>query len=160
MPYTEKDGFTIQDLLHFGYGHVDAALKLFKDDPVFLDSAGYLAHLGVELIMKAWHLAWFGQFNNTHNLISLYDALKKKDPSLNIGTDNEMFLQELDKFYLLRYPRRIDNAVEVGSDQLDLLNAFLDSLWVAMPGELTESYEKINLTMKGGRVLMRKKIEQ
>jgi hypothetical protein len=41
-----------------------------------------------------------------------------------------------------------------------LLKGFTDALWVAMPSELTESYEKIGLTMKGGRVLMRKKIEQ
>jgi len=28
MAYTEKDGYSIEDLLHFGYGHVDAARAL------------------------------------------------------------------------------------------------------------------------------------
>jgi HEPN domain-containing protein len=159
MAYTAKDGYTIEDLLHFGFGHVDAARALFKDDPVFLDSAGYLAHLGVELVLKAWHLAWFGQFDKTHDLIELFDALRKKDASLDIGADNEGFLNELDKFYLLRYPRRKDGAVEVGSDQLESLGALLDALWKVMPKELVETYEKIDPTKKGGRILMKKKIE-
>jgi HEPN domain len=159
MAYTEKDGYTIEDLLHFGYGHVDAARALFKDDPAFLDSAGYLAHLGVELVLKAWHLAWFGQFDNTHNLIALFGAMKEKDNTLNIGVENETFLAELDRLFLLRYPRRKGGAVEVGSDQLALLDVLLDALWKAMPSELIETYEKIDLTKKGGRILMKKKID-
>ncbi len=159
MAYTEKDGYSIEDLLHFGYGHVDAARALFRGDPAFLDSAGYLVHLGVELVLKAWHLAWFGQFDNTHDLIELFAVLKKKDAALDIGTDNEDFLTELDKFYLLRYPRRKAGAVEVGSDQLEPLDALLDALWKAMPKELVERYEKLDRTKKGGRVLMKRKIE-
>ena len=158
MAYTAKDGYTIEDLLHFGYGHVDAAHTLFEDDPAFLDSAGYLAHLGVELLLKAWHLLWFGQFDNTHDLVALFECLKKKDSKLSIGSDSEAFLKELDKFYLLRYPRRKDGAVEVGSDQLKQLDALLDGLWKAMPKELVETYEKIDRTRKGGRILMKKKI--
>ena len=160
MAYTAKDGYTIEDLLHFGYGHVDAARALFSDDPAFLDSAGYLAHLGVEVALKAWHLAWFGEFENTHDLVELFDALKKKDKSLDIGSDNEAFLAQLDKFYLLRYPRKKGDAVEVGSDQLKHLDALLDALWAKMPKELIETYEKLDRTKKGGRVLMRKKIAE
>lgn len=159
MAYTEKDGYSIEDLLHFGYGHVDAARALFRSDPAFLDSAGYLAHLGVELVLKAWHLAWFGQFDNTHDLIELFAALKKKDGALDIGAENEAFLTKLDKFYLLRYPRRRAGAVEVGSDHREPLDALLDALLKAMPKELIEGYEKLDRTKKGGRVLMKKKIE-
>ncbi len=160
MAYTAKDGYTVEDLLHFGYGHADTARALFEDDPAFLDSAGYLAHLGIELVLKAWHLAWFGQFDNTHDLIELFGALKKKDISLDIGADNDTFLAELDKFYLLRYPRRKEGPVEVGSDQLGHLDALLEALWEAMPKELVEKYEKIDRTRKGGRVLMKKKITE
>lgn len=158
MAYTEKDGYNVEDLLHFGYGHVDAARALFQDNPAFLDSAGYLAHLGVELILKAWHLAWFGKFDNTHNLIALFIALKEKDAALDVGTNNEEFLCELNKFYLLRYPRRND-GIEVGSDQLDSLDVLLNALWKAMPKELVEIYENLDHTKKGGRVLMKRKIE-
>lgn len=155
MIYSVKNGYTIEDMLHFGYGHIDAARKLFGDDPAFLDSAGYLAHLGVELVLKAWHLSCFGHFDNTHNLIDLFVALKEKDRSLNIGTDNEMFLSELDEFYLLRYPRCKNGPIEVGTEQLKPFDALLDSLWAEMPKELVETYEKINLSKKGGRTLMK-----
>lgn len=157
--YSAKDNYTVEDLLHFGYGHLDTARALFDDDPAFLDSAGYLAHLGAELLLKAWHLAWFGQFDNTHDLIGLFNALKKKDSALDIGTENEEFLTALDKFYLLRYPRRKDGPVEVGSNHLNQLDALLDELWRQFPKELIETYEKIDRTKKGGRVLMRKKID-
>ncbi len=73
MVYTAEEGYTVEDLLHFGYSHVDAAKLLFKADPVFYDSAGYLMHLGIELVLKAWHLYSFGQFDNTHDLVKLAD---------------------------------------------------------------------------------------
>lgn len=160
MAYTAKDGYTVEDLLHFGYGHIDTARVLFEDDPAFLDSAGYLTHLGIELVLKAWHLAWFGEFNNTHDLLELFGELKKKDGSLNIGNDNKKFLAELDKFYLLRYPRRKAGPIEVGSDQLKQLDALLEALWKSLPEQLVESYEKLDRTTKGGRVLMQKKIQE
>jgi len=158
MAYTAKDGYTIEDMLHFGYGHIDTARALFEDDPAFLDSAGYLVHLGVEIILKAWHLAWFGQFDNTHDVIALFKAIKEKDKSIDIGAANETFLTDLDKFYLLRYPQRKGGSVEVGSDQLKHLDNLLDSLWQKMPQELVGAYEKIDPHKKGGRVLMKKRI--
>lgn len=157
MAYTAKDGYTVQDLMHFGYGHIDAARALFEDDPAFLDSAGYLAHLGVEVLLKAWHLQWFGQFDNTHDLVALFKAIKEKDKKIDIGVENETFLEKLDAFYLLRYPRREKGAVEVGSEQLKHIDALLDALWEKMPRELIATYEGIDRTRKGGRVLMRKR---
>jgi len=47
--------------------------------------------------------------------------------------------------------------VEVGSDQLEHLDALLEALWKVMPKQLVEIYEKIDPTMKGGRILMKKK---
>jgi HEPN domain-containing protein len=154
--YTTQDGYTIEDLLHFGYGHVDAARAFFEDDPAFLDSAGYLAHLGIELILKSWHLAWFGKFDNTHDLVELFNELKKIDDSLNIGGDNEKFLTQLDEFYLLRYPRRKKGPVEIGSEHLERLDALLHALWESMPKVLVDIYKGIDRTKKGGRVLMKK----
>ena len=156
--FSAKDDFTVGDMLHFGYGHIDAARTLFEDDPAFLDSAGYLAHLGTELILKAWHLLWFGQFDDTHDLVRLYTHIKKNDNSLNIGADNEAFLSELDKFYLLRYPRRKKGPVEIGSNQLTHFDALHDALWEKFPIELKDSYETLNLARKGGRVFMKKKV--
>jgi len=157
--FTAKDGYTVEDLLHFGYGHVDTARVLFEDDPTFLDSAGYLAHLGTEVVLKAWHLQWFGRFDDTHDLVKLYNQLKEKDGSVSLSAEHESFLAELNKFYLLRYPRRKKGPVEVGSDQLEQFDTFLEALWQKFPKELIEIYQKLDHTKKGGRVLMRKKID-
>ena len=156
--FSAKDDFTVEDMLYFGYGHIDAARTLFEDDPSFLDSAGYLAHLGTELILKAWHLLWFGQFDNTHDLVHLYTRIKENDNSRNIGADNETFLAELDKFYLLRYPRRKEGPVEIASNQLIHFDTLHDALWEKFPIELKDSYATLDLARKGGRVFMKKKI--
>lgn len=146
--------------MHFGFGHVDAARALFEGgDSAFIDSAGYLAHLGTEVVLKAWHLHCFGEFPTIHNLVEIYEQLKTRNNFLVIGVKNEEFLAELDRFYLLRYPRRNRGPVEVGSDQLPQFDALLDALWQSFPNELVEIYNKIDPTRKGGRRLMEKKVD-
>jgi hypothetical protein len=156
--FSINNGFTVEDMLHFGYGHIDAARALFEDDTAFLDSAGYLAHLGTEIVLKSWHLHIFGQFKDMHKLLDLYNELKAHDNKINLGASNEAFLKELDNFYLLRYPSRNKGPVEVGGDTLIAFNNLLDSLWDLFPEEIIEIYEKLDPTKKGGRVLMARKI--
>lgn len=158
VTFSIKDGYTVEDMMHFGYGHVDAARTLFEEDPAFLDSAGYLAHLGAEVVLKAWHFHCFGEFHDIHNLVDIYRNLKTKNPSLDIGTKNEEFLAELDKFYLLRYPRCTKGPVEVGSDQLPQFDALMHAIWQSFPTELVEIYMRLDPSRKAGRVLMEKKI--
>jgi len=157
--FSTEDGYTIEDMMHYGFGHVDAARALFESDPAFLDSAGYLAHLGTEVVLKAWHLHCFGEFRDTHDLVEIYRQLKNRNNSLDIGVKNEEFLAELDRFYLIRYPRRNKGPVEVGSDQLPQLDAFLNALWQNFPNELVEIYNKLDHARKGGRLLMKKKVD-
>jgi len=156
--YSKADGVIVDDMLHFGYGHIDAARALLEDDAAYLDSAGYLAHLGTEVVLKSWHLHVFGQFEEGHKLQELYDKLKTHDNKNNLGTENEEFLKELDKLYLLRYPRKKEGPVEVGSDMLTIFDNFLESLWRNLPDEMIDIYNRIDPTKKGGRVLMQKKI--
>ncbi len=156
--FTKADKYTVQDLLHFGYSHYECACGLFTFDTFFFDSAGYLAHLGTELILKACHLYIFGQFNDTHNLYNLYDKLRKNDSSFDIGGKNISVLKELDKFYNLRYPRIKDGPIEVGSDMLTEINEMHDALWKVFPVEIRKIYESIDPREKGGRILMKKKI--
>lgn len=155
--FTKENGFTVEDMLHFGYGHVDTAFALFKDDAVFFDSAGYLGHLGTEVVLKAWHLHVFSQFKNVHKLVILYDELKSHDNKINLGTKNETFLKELDGFYSLRYPRKKEGPIEVGSDMVKQFEELLDSLWQLLPDEMIEIYNRLDPTKKGGRILMEKK---
>lgn len=155
--FTKKDGFTVEDMLHFGYGHVDAARALFDDDAAFLDSAGYLAHLGTETVLKAWHLHDFGQFKDTHGLVVLYNELKSKNPHIHLRPEQEAFLNTLDGFYSLRYPRKKAGPIEVGSDMLPQFEELLNSLWRLLPEEMVDINNSIDQTKKGGRVLMEKR---
>ncbi len=156
--FSINDGITVEDMLHFGYGHIDAAIALFKDDAAFFDSAGYLAHLGIKVVLISWHLHTFGQFKNIHELDTLYMQLKTLDNKIDLGTENENFLKELDKFYMLRYPCRKEGPIEVGSDMLVQFEKLLDSLWQLLPDEMKDIYNRIDRTKKGGRVLMEKRL--
>ncbi len=159
--YTLQDGYTVEDMMHFGFGHIDAAITLFKDDAAFLDSAGYLAHLGVEIVLKAWWLHQFKYFEDIHKLSELKDKLSELQNGnnvLTIDTKHEKFLTELDKFYMLRYPRRQEGPIEVGSDHLPQLEELIAALWQVFPQDLIDIYNSIDQTKKGGRVLMSKKI--
>ncbi|MGO9176881.1 MAG: HEPN domain-containing protein [Desulfobaccales bacterium] len=156
--HSEDDGFTVEDMLHFGYGHIDAARALFEDDVAFLDSAGYLAHLGTEVVLKSWHLHIFKKFQEGHSLETLYRELKANNNNIDFGPENEAFLKELDKLFLLRYPMRKQGPIEVGSDMLISFDNLLESLWRLLPNEMEAIYNKIDRTKKGGRRLMEKKI--
>ena len=51
--FSKEDGYLESDFLHFGYDHIDTALSLMNDDNSdSYDSAGYLLHLGFELLLK------------------------------------------------------------------------------------------------------------
>ncbi len=69
--FTQKDGLLPEDLVHCGLDHLAAAEALFATNASHFDSAGYLAHIGVELLLKGWHLQVFGEFEGIHNLHTL-----------------------------------------------------------------------------------------
>jgi hypothetical protein len=50
--FTAAGGYTQLDLVQFSRDHLFAAQKLFNLDVRTLDSAGYLAQLGIELLLK------------------------------------------------------------------------------------------------------------
>jgi hypothetical protein len=55
--FEARETYSVRNLLQYAYGHLLCAEHIFKDGhPVFLDSGGVLAHIGIELILKAWLL--------------------------------------------------------------------------------------------------------
>ena len=71
-----EDGFKSQDLLQYGIDHLACAKHFFSNGhPRTYDSAGYIAHLGIELIMKALLLSVQGYFTDTHDLSTIYQCL-------------------------------------------------------------------------------------
>ncbi len=156
--YTKEEGYLESDLLHFGYDHIDTALFLINEkDPNRYDSAGYILHLGFELILKAWHLHAFSFFKDTHKLEDLINKLRQNGYKIEFKEREAKTIKIINKFYNLRYPRRVEGPIEIGADMFDDIQSILESLWQQLPKELIEVYNKIDPLRKGGRVLMEKR---
>jgi len=159
--FKKEDGYNEKDLLHFGYDHIDTGLALLKNaHHACYDSAGYLLQLGIELIFKACQLHTVGYFKDVHDLNNLIKDLKDHGCELNFTAKEQELINTINTFYNLRYPRRVEGTVEIGSDQANNIEDLLDSLWEKLPGELISAYNDIDRTRKDGRVLMRKPIDK
>ena len=155
--FTTRDGFVAVDLLRSSIDHFKAAAKLFDSSPSYFDSAGYLAHLSVELLFKAWLLHSAGGFKGTHVLADLHGTLSKACGAQILSVRERRVLALLDKYAQLRYPD-LNNPTEVGDAHFADIQTFVQSIVDQLPNDLLLSLEKINLLQKGGRVLMKKKI--
>ena len=158
VTFSTSGGFTTKDMLQCGFAHSAAACDLFSRSPTFYDSAGYLAHLGIEIILKAWHLHCFGEFSNTHKLATLYGQLRELDRSIQFSPQLEAFIKKLDKYYFLRYPRRFEGPIEVGSVDKESVESLLAAIWNLFPEILRTEYNSLDATEKSGRKLMKKKV--
>lgn len=154
-----KDGLVACDFLHSGLDHMTGAQLLFRsDDPGHFDSAGYLAHIGVELLLKAWLLEVAGEFEGIHNLNALYATLMKNCGAPALDEEQQDVIKMLDQFEQLRYPNP-KQPTEIGDEDLPGIDALVGSICRSMPQSIFEALEKMDAGRKGGRVLMRKKID-
>jgi len=151
--YSVIDGYTSKDLIHYGIDHLIGANYLFKLGHRAYDSAGYLAHLGVELIMKAILLFTQGHFTATHDLWSIYTDLSSLRKKWNLPKKHIDTLKFLNIFYELRYPK-LKKPVEVGSDAWPRIEALFANLKKRMAKSLQAEIANINIFEKGGRILM------
>lgn len=146
-----------EDLLQAGLHHLEAAEYLLKGSPELFDSAGYLAHIGIELMIKAWILHKTSKFPGIHSLSDLIDKLKELDSSLSFIKKEEETIAYLSKFEKLRYPNRT-SPTEIGSEDIDQINMIADTLWQKMPDNLIDEYQKLPSNKKGGRVFMERPV--
>ena len=162
MPRTFSfiDGITVADLLRFGFGHLSSAEFLLNGpDPNHFDSAGYLAHLGFEHLLKAWHLQVFNKVPGIHNLDKLWNTLLEGSHARHLSLGDSKTLKLLDEYAELRYPN-INNPVEIGGDDSRRIGKLLKSLLKRMPGTLHKVMEELHWSTKGGRVLMERPISK
>jgi HEPN domain-containing protein len=146
------------DLLHSSLDHLKAAQYLFKYSASYFDSAGYLAHLAIELMLKAWLLQNAGEFKGLHVLSDLHADLVRDQAARHLSVDETMTLTRLDRFAELRYPNRND-PVEVGNETVEAINSLYDAIFNQLPQELLDAFNTLNPLEKGGRVLMKRKID-
>lgn len=157
--FSTADGFNPVDFAHCGLDHTTAAGALFDTDPSHYDSAGYLAHIGVELLLKSWLLQVLGQFEGIHYLTALYAELESKCGAPKLDSGQIELLATLDGYEQLRYPNP-KQPTEVGDEDWPKIEAFVGFVCNAMPQAIPKALEQVVPGRKAGRVLMRKKREQ
>ena len=162
--YTKNDGLIPADLVHCGLDHLTASKLLFGTGPHLFDSAGYLAHLAIEMLLKGWLLEVNGAYEGTHSLKRLHSELVGSSTATPLDSDLEMMLRKLDGYEQLRYPNLV-SPTEVGDDDWFQINQLAGEICRSMPESIVEELEKINAgdshmpVTKAGRVLMKKKKE-
>jgi HEPN domain-containing protein len=155
--YSKADGLIAADLIHCGLDHMTAAGALFGSDPSHFDSAGYLAHIGVELLLKGWLLEAAGRFDGIHSVQKLFRQLQQDHGAPTMSERQEELLKMLDDYEALRYPN-LNKPTEVGNDDWPEIEALVGTLCRSMPQSVQEALGKVVAGRKAGRVLMRRPI--
>ena len=149
------DGYDAVDLLAYAMDHYAAARRLFGQNPGFryYDSAAYLAHLAIELLLKAVSLHLSDQFQGLHDLERLADLARQDGFKFEVSGELAGTLYIVNSFEASRYPCPAD-PITVGTDD----RANIDQLWAslvdALPEPLRSAFETSPGNVKGGRVLM------
>lgn len=153
--YRAEDGYAPEDLLQFSLDHLEAALVLGNGNWRHFHSAGYLAHLCLELLLKSWILHERQKFPKTHSLQKLREDVIKLAPSFRLTKPQNKLLDYLDGLYELRYPNR-KKPTEIGQEDFVLVKELGNEIWQQLPDELVKKYENLPKNKKGGGLLMRR----
>jgi HEPN domain len=168
--FTEKQGYKPVDLLHAASDHLFSANTLFSAGGLFdlvgiisieaprcFDSAGYLSHLGIELMLKALLLSQARHFPDEHSLNKLLIMIQSSGAVLSIDSGDKAILSKLDQFAKLRYPD--PNGVglpSIGEDDWPMIHRLWSKLFDQLPEIVKREACDIDRSMKFGRQLMRK----
>lgn len=152
--FKESDGFNIKDLLKCALDHLRSAHLLFDRSPICFDSAGYLAHLGLELILKTILLNNTGEFMGIHDLKRLY-KMALKSGAIELEKEELNILIKVNQFYNLRYVNP-QKPVEIGDEDWKAIDGTAHSLLSNIPEDIVSTLYPGDTFEKGGRILMRK----
>jgi hypothetical protein len=116
-----------------------------------------LAHIGIELLLKAWHLQVFVSFPGIHSLVDLWNEIDMRTSPRQLRPRSIRALELLDQYEQLRYPRA-NSPIEIGSEDFPKVKGLVESLYLRMPQEMLEAHNNIDVLSKGGRLLMKRPI--
>lgn len=171
IEYFTTADFSVEELFEYAKNHFYTAATLFLDDAypewlkgkfsfsiVTLDSAAFLAHLGIELLLKGCLLHEHKRFPKIHNIPQLADKISFL--KILSKTDKEL-LAWCEKFSNNRYIAFIgsNKAAEIGQDDFQEIEKVWDIIITNMHDELYGIYNKVlssSSTLPGKRVLERK----
>ena len=163
-----SDGYSVRGLTHAANDPLFSSLVLFdQKHPQTLDSAGYLAQLGIELLLKAALLNAVGSFPKQHRLALLRTELANANVELKLTTASDEMFVRLDAFYDLRYPDPLDafydlrypdpaGASPIGNLDRLAIDALIREILEALPA-VKLAMEAIDHERKAGRVLFSQK---
>jgi HEPN domain-containing protein len=152
--FSVEDGYIPRDVIHSALDHLVSAKLLFQSGPRHYDSAGYLAHLGFELALKAALLVTSGSFPDLHRLGALLDELAAAELQLDLNERQQAVVRGLDQYFGLRYPQVQEGGIEVGNEDWDEIEELFHHLAAQMPEVWRLSVAIVDPTRKGGRELM------
>jgi HEPN domain-containing protein len=160
---SRADGYSETDLFVASRDHMISALFLFRDgSPFGLDSAGYLAHLSFELLLKAALLYLKDEFPKEHDLGELLAQVRAAGLNLRAPTSPTTVLGRLKTFYGLRYPDP-KIPVSIAAPDGPLIKRTWTLLWKQMPQPLQAMMpvfyqpRQDGTFRKGSRVIMMRK---
>lgn len=148
-----EDGYSARDLLQFSIDHIASAGVLLDKDPRCYDSAGYIAHIGFELIFKAIALNALGRFRQSHIFSVLLSKENLGQRHFGVPELHKEILKKLDGYDQLRYPNP-QGSPSIGSEDWESIQSFYEFVESKLPKELSQQLDKIDPHKKGGRILM------
>ncbi len=149
--FNTNDGFRSEDLVQSAVDHLASARLLFERNPRCYDSAGYLAHLGLELMLKSILLKQNEEFPSGHDLEVLYKRVVKLEAN-RLGKNEEETLKEVNRFFNLRYTNP-ETPVEIGDDDWKRIEKLSYNFLGFFPADILSSLNKSDHYEKGGRKL-------
>jgi len=156
--FKREKGFSELELFHAAIDHLGSAKVLFERDPRTFDSAGYLSHLGIELLLKALILNMDDKFDSEHSLKRLWSTYEEHHGPVALGNENRGALELLEDFYELRYPK-VSSPIEIGSNDWDGIERLFEFLVFLFPEHIQEQFKNLDYSEKGNRILMYKKVD-
>lgn len=119
--FNKNDGWTESLLFEYSKGHLIAAERLFciQEPSVYndtLSSAGYLSHLGIELLLKGCWVGESSHFEDLHDLSKLTAKIK----FLKLDNECQRIIDNLNKFYEMRYPQEIGKIKEIEKHDISI----------------------------------------
>src|SRR5438445_6467993 len=135
--FTAADGYTTRDLVTYARDHMASARVLFQKSFHCYDSAGYLSHLGIELLLKAFLLHHTGRFPGEHDLGCLLRLVQEHDPTITLSDAEQGLLSQEDPFNFRRYPVPT-NPVPIGDEDWDGIEQLWHALTRRLPPVLKE----------------------
>lgn len=151
--FDKGQGYDPVDLLQYANGHFVSAEVLFSTSAFCFDSAGYLAHIAVELLLKAAILHTAGAFPGEHSLQTLLETTVDSGHQFHLPNNLQGTLYLLDRFQDCRYPSP-SAPVQIGHSDLAPIRELWHELTRQLPPSLSQAWEAADSFNKGGRVLM------